>query len=287
MGRRFPTASSPPTDRQNRTTSTCDSNPMVFHSQSARTYIYFLQIAHHFPRSPVAPLRANMSTPTRSYTPLVLAFLAGVITTRVLFAQPQLGIHHSSTKFKRSADVAQDLAARAEPWVGSTEVHSYPPTRPTNYDPALFPSDVGYPGPTPTGAEPALLATAPAYPLNFGGQGLLIIPDELEDSKFDLLKKWGNLSPWYSVPTGTFGIQSGPETPPGCSVTGLHLLHRHGARYPTADVDSQSAKLRLQTDQTNPPPRFHSLSHRTRCLRFQTPSDWGKLDCNWRFGFFE
>jgi len=173
-----------------------------------------------------------MSTPTRSYTPIVLAFLAGIITTRVLFAQPQLAVHHSS---KRSVDVAQDLAARAEPWVGSTEVHSYPPTNPVNYNPTLFPSDVGYPGPTPTGAEPALMATAPAYPLNSGGQGLLVVPDEFKEKKFDLLKKWGNLSPWYSNPVGTFGVETGSEIPDGCSVTGLHLLHRHGARYPTTD----------------------------------------------------
>ena len=169
-----------------------------------------------------------MSTPTRSYTPIVLAFLAGIITTRVLFAQPQLALHQSS---KRSVD----LAARAEPWVGSTEVHSYPPTSPTNYDPAFFPPDVGFPGPTPTGAEPALLATAPAYPLNSGSQGLLIVPDEFKVKKFDLLKKWGNLSPWYSNPVGTFGVETGLEIPDGCSVTGLHLLHRHGARYPTGD----------------------------------------------------
>ena len=176
-----------------------------------------------------------MSTSTRSYTPILLAFLAGVITTRVLFPQPQLGI---SSKFKRAVD---DLAARAEPWVGSTEVHSYPPTNPTNYDPALFPTDVGFPGPTPTGAEPALLATAVAFPFNLGGQGHLVVPDQLSDKKFDLLKKWGNLSPWYSIPTGTFGVENGPEAPDGCSITGLHLLHRHGARYPTGDSQSSQS----------------------------------------------
>jgi len=185
-----------------------------------------------------------MSSLTRSYTPILLAFLAGVITTRVLFPQSQLGTYRN---VKRS-DAAQDLAARAEPWVGSTEVHSYPPTSPANYNPTLFPSDVGYPGATPTGAEPALLATAPAYPLNSGNQGLLVVPDEFVGKKFDLLKKWGNLSPWYSNPVGTFGVETGPETPDGCSVTGLHFLHRHGARYPTGDGEStsESASRRLK-----------------------------------------
>ena len=181
-----------------------------------------------------------MSSPPRSYTPIVLAFLAGVITTRLLFVHPHpgFGAHGPSSKFRRSAE---DLAARAEPWVGSTVVHSYPPTSPTNDNPLLFPSDVGFPGPTPTGDEPAVVATAPAYPQDFGGQGLLIVPDDLSDGKFNLLEKWGNLSPWRSNPPGTFGVKSGPETPQGCSVTGLHLLHRHGARYPTGD--SQSTRL--------------------------------------------
>lgn len=184
-----------------------------------------------------------MSSPSRSYTPIVFAFLAGVIATRIFLVQPHLGIRDSSSKFKRSADDFQDLAARAEPWVGSTVVHSYPPTSPTNDDPYLFPSDVGYPGPTPTGDEPAVVETAPAYPQNLGGQGLLIVPDKLSDNDFDLLKKWGNLSPWYSNPGRTFGVTNGPETPQGCSVIGLHLLHRHGARYPTSDSESPNCRF--------------------------------------------
>lgn len=176
-----------------------------------------------------------MAASTRSYTPIVLAFLAGILMTRILLAQPRGGIHQPS---KRSTSIMQDVVARAEPWVGSTEVHSYPPTNPVNYDPTLFPSDVGYPGPTPTGAEPALMATSPAYPrLDSGGQGLLVVPDNLLTKKFNLLKKWGSLSPWYSNPVGTFGVETGPETPDGCRVTGLHLLHRHGARYPTSDSE--------------------------------------------------
>lgn len=175
-----------------------------------------------------------MAASPRSYTPIVLAFLAGILTTRVLFAQPHGGIHQSS---KRSTGIMQDVVARAEPWVGSAEVHPYPPTNPVNYDPTLFPSDVGYAGPTPTGAEPALMATSPAYPrLDSGGHGLLVVPDDLLTNKFNLLKKWGNLTPWYSNPVGTFGVETGPETPDGCRVTGLHLLHRHGARYPTSDI---------------------------------------------------
>lgn len=116
---------------------------------------------------------------------------------------------------------------------------------------------VGYPGATPTGAEPGLIATAPYLPLHTGAAQLVAPPKIYEhihsthgddvkeeeeespehyisDRPFDLFRSWGNLSPWYSVPRGAFGINNTAEPPAGCVVTGLHLLHRHGARYPTA-----------------------------------------------------
>ncbi|KAJ8482596.1 hypothetical protein ONZ45_g14889 [Pleurotus djamor] len=141
-------------------------------------------------------------------------------------------------------------------YVGSTERHNFPPASPTNAYPTLFPSDVGYPGGTPTGAEAAVIITAPAYPLHTGAPHL-VVPQAMAESSsshhalsddeadvdvkkkhkkkpFDLLKSWGNLSPWYSVGRKAFGLNSGPEAPETCRITGLHLLHRHGARYPTA-----------------------------------------------------
>ncbi|KAF8839264.1 phosphoglycerate mutase-like protein [Paxillus ammoniavirescens] len=135
----------------------------------------------------------------------------------------------------------------APPWVGSTIVHNYPPPSPTNNFPELFPTDVGYPGGTPTGAEPALIVTAPSQPLQTGAAQLVapaytVLPKGSSQPKpsmprerpFDLFRSWGNLSPWYSVPRGAFGIDEGPEPPEGCEIMGVHVLHRHGARYPTA-----------------------------------------------------
>jgi hypothetical protein len=125
----------------------------------------------------------------------------------------------------------------APPYVGSTEVHNWPPPSPTNDFPSLFPTNVGHAGATPTGAEPALIITAPSYPVHTGA-AQLVLPSALHaggksTKDFDLLKNWGNLSPWYSVKRGAFGVDSDPGAPDGCSVTGLHFLHRHGARYPT------------------------------------------------------
>ena len=129
------------------------------------------------------------------------------------------------------------------PYVGSTEVHNYPPTDPTGVDTELFPTNVGYAGPTPTGAEPAVFLTAPSYPQHSGAPNLLV-PPQFAGAKtksgepFDLLRSWGNLSPWFSNPKGTFGVDSGPEPPETCRVTGLHFVHRHGARYPTGSSKS-------------------------------------------------
>jgi hypothetical protein len=142
-------------------------------------------------------------------------------------------------------------AVLAAPWAGSTEVHNFPPTNPINAYPSLFPSNVGFAGPTPTGAEPAVVVTAPAYPLHSGGCYELLRPVSLEgdvlrngdgsdvkkskqgnNTKFNLFHTWNNLSPWYSIERGRFGLDSSPNTPDTCRITGLHFLHRHGARYP-------------------------------------------------------
>ncbi|KAI0701864.1 phosphoglycerate mutase-like protein [Cytidiella melzeri] len=124
----------------------------------------------------------------------------------------------------------------APPYAGSSEVHHFPPASPTNYFPSLFPTSVGYAGPTPTGAEPGLIETAPSYPVHTGAPHLVspfATKKKNASKEFDLFQHWGNLSPWFSVKRGAFGLDSSPETPETCEITGLHLLHRHGARYPT------------------------------------------------------
>ncbi|KAJ7915401.1 histidine phosphatase superfamily [Mycena leptocephala] len=168
---------------------------------------------------------------------LLNAFVAGALACFLT----QYAICGSSCFFHPKHDnvptiAAPDVCVLASPWAGSTERHNYPPPTPTNAFPSMFPTDVGYAGKTPTGAEPAVVATAPSYPVHTGAP-VLVTPDTFSRTngkKFDLLAKWGNLSPWYSMGRGAFGVHSGPETPHTCRVTGLHLLHRHGARYPTA-----------------------------------------------------
>lgn len=135
----------------------------------------------------------------------------------------------------------------AAPYVGSTTSDVYPPASAT-VDPQLFPSEpvIGFPGATPTGVEPfAVQTAAPAagYPYNTGDTSTfpLVVDapygstDTNGSSAFNIFRTWGNLAPWYSVPSSTYGLDSAsPLVPSGCSITQVHLLYRHGARYPTS-----------------------------------------------------
>lgn len=175
---------------------------------------------------------------------LSIAFLAG--TLACFFAQYAIcGTNCFSDSEPQPSYSNSDVNVLAPPWAGSTQVDHFPPASPTNAFPSLFPTDVGYPGGTPTGAEAGIIATAPSYPLHTGAAHL-VAPASLGNTKgkgkkFEIFKSWGNLSPWYSVDRTAFGLDSGPETPETCRVTGLHFLHRHGARYPTAWGESSTS----------------------------------------------
>ncbi|OBZ66403.1 3-phytase A [Grifola frondosa] len=193
---------------------------------------------HHHIASPSALSWLRSQYPTR--LPVFLAYFAGVLTCVLvqLLVCSHHWFDHSNAHESPSATVLDHLVP---PYVGSTEVHKFPPASPTNAFPSLFPTSVGHAGPTPTGAEPALVATAPAYPLHTGAPHL-ISPFAVQrnstrqEDQFDIFKHWGNLAPWFSVEPGAFGLDASPEAPDTCRVTGLHLLHRHGARYPTGWV---------------------------------------------------
>lgn len=155
------------------------------------------------------------------------AFAVGVICTVIV----QLIAARFSPPSSDSLDINLG-AAIAPPYAGESEVDQFPPAAPTNKFPSYFPSNIGYSGATPTGAEAAIAVTVPEWPMHTGAPHL-VIPEESKKKIFNMLEKWGNLSPWYSIKRGGFGLDSGPEAPETCSIVGLHFLHRHGARYPT------------------------------------------------------
>ncbi|KAI1245085.1 hypothetical protein MGN70_011973 [Eutypa lata] len=142
----------------------------------------------------------------------------------------------------------------ASPDVGSPTSDVYPPAG-TTVDPELFPpeSEVGFAGPTPTGVQPAAIQTAQLYPYNTGpGNQFPLVASEPhseseESSDFDIFKYWGNLSPWYSLSSADFGLpDASPLIPDGCTITQMHLLYRHGARYPTSDAAPETFASKLQ-----------------------------------------
>lgn len=128
-------------------------------------------------------------------------------------------------------------AESASSYVGSTVVDSYPPPGATNTAvDTYFPdaNQVGYAGPTPTGAEPASIVTAVPFP-KVDNAFPLSKPKTANgaDNTFNVMRHWGNLSPMYSVES--FGLpDASPIIPKGCGINAVHLLMRHGARYPTS-----------------------------------------------------
>ncbi|KIW95700.1 uncharacterized protein Z519_04285 [Cladophialophora bantiana CBS 173.52] len=125
--------------------------------------------------------------------------------------------------------------------VGATTSDVYPPAA-TSVNSAQFPPEpvVQFPGPTQTGLEPAVAQTAPLYPYNTQGAAAfpLVAPQPRgsnSSSKVDITRYWGNLSPWYSLSSADYGLpNASPLIPAGCSINQVHLLYRHGARYPTS-----------------------------------------------------
>ncbi|KAH9486630.1 3-phytase A [Psilocybe cubensis] len=136
------------------------------------------------------------------------------------------------------SDVAAGSPPLASSFAGSTTSAVFPPPNATiTATDTFFPdaSDIGFAGPTPTGDEANAIATAPVnakvdnfFPLiNPGAQ------DTKKNKPFDVLVHAGSLSPWQSV--DSFGLpDASPVIPQGCELVQAHLLHRHGARYPTS-----------------------------------------------------
>ncbi|KAF2730777.1 phosphoglycerate mutase-like protein [Polyplosphaeria fusca] len=137
------------------------------------------------------------------------------------------------------ASAATTLSAASN--VGQSTVNNYPPAG-TAADSVLFPPEsvVGFAGPTPTGLEPAAAQTAPSYPYASGDANSFPLiagapHGEGVDSSFNIKNYWGNLSPWRSLASADYGLpDASPLIPAGCNIVQMHLLYRHGARYPTS-----------------------------------------------------
>jgi hypothetical protein len=131
-------------------------------------------------------------------------------------------------------------------------------------NPTLFPgeSQVGYPGVTQTGIEANAIETAPAYPQYTGAVSHFpLVADQPQDvdantnTPVDIFKYWGNLAPWYSVPSSAYSTDetanATPLIPDTCDITQVNILYRHGARYPTSGAAPSAFAARLRTAVVN------------------------------------
>ncbi|KAI0652160.1 phosphoglycerate mutase-like protein [Trametes meyenii] len=125
-------------------------------------------------------------------------------------------------------------------FAGATSTAVFPPPGATDTSVNTYfpgPEQVGHAGPTPTGDEAWVLETAPAAPEREDVYPLISpvqAQTPLKKPAFNPVRSWGNLSPWFSV-GDVFGLpNTSAAVPSGCELTQVHLLHRHGARYPTS-----------------------------------------------------
>ncbi|KAL0951349.1 hypothetical protein HGRIS_008053 [Hohenbuehelia grisea] len=125
-------------------------------------------------------------------------------------------------------------AAVASTFAGAPSSAVYPPPNLPSDHASAFPDgpQVGYPGPTPTGDEANVIATAPAM-AKIKDMWPLTNPKFVKGAgrDFDVMQHAAHLSPFNSV--DSFGLDTSPQIPKSCSLKQVHLLHRHGARYPT------------------------------------------------------
>ncbi|KAL0951348.1 hypothetical protein HGRIS_008052 [Hohenbuehelia grisea] len=136
---------------------------------------------------------------------------------------------------------ARGCAGLASSFAGSPTSAVFPPPNATiTENETFFPgaSQVGFAGPTQTGDEANVIATAPAlakvdniWPLaKPKSKGAKLKSSERD---FDVTQHFGSLSPFNSV--DSFGLpDASPQVPETCRLKQVHLLHRHGARYPTS-----------------------------------------------------
>ena len=104
-------------------------------------------------------------------------------------------------------------------------------------------------GPTPTAKHAPFLAQT--NPAPFGNEASFVPNTPLETAlpisdnpnNQSIFQLMGQLSSYFPNPIG-FGVNEYP-LPPGANISQVHVLHRHGARYPTGDssVSTFGSKL--------------------------------------------
>jgi hypothetical protein len=114
--------------------------------------------------------------------------------------------------------------------------------------PYLFPTNIGYPGPMKTG-KPANLAnedTSTATPTRGNSPLNTVIPAL---NGFDAFHHMGPLTPYQSAPDFSISSAKYRALPASCQVDRVHILHRHGSRYPTSGSPAYLIKKLLRAEE--------------------------------------
>ena len=104
------------------------------------------------------------------------------------------------------------------------------------------------------GDEAWVVETAPAAPVKEDFYPLVqpaVAETSMKNNSFNPVRYWGNLSPWWSV-GGAWGLpDASAMVPTGCELTQVHILHRHGARYPTSGSASSEFAAKIHAAATS------------------------------------
>ncbi|UZJ55613.1 hypothetical protein CBS101457_004933 [Exobasidium rhododendri] len=98
-----------------------------------------------------------------------------------------------------------------------------------------FPTDVGYAGTIKYGASPFLVFNDRING-SLGNSPIETRWNATDDTTFNIFQSVGNESPYFSTPLFADYQEGAAVLPEQCTVSQVHLLHRHGARYPTSST---------------------------------------------------
>ncbi|KAJ5589862.1 hypothetical protein N7450_003834 [Penicillium hetheringtonii] len=123
-----------------------------------------------------------------------------------------------------------------------------PRASPSSSVPDYFQTSYGpYAGPTKAGQAPFLAqATLPSLGNNSYVPNTPVatdVPVDGTSNGAEIFKYMGNLSPYMPNPSG-FGVDE-YALPPGSNITQMHMVHRHGSRYPTQDASVATVPDRI------------------------------------------
>ncbi|KAH7108250.1 phosphoglycerate mutase-like protein [Auriculariales sp. MPI-PUGE-AT-0066] len=144
-------------------------------------------------------------------------------------------------------DSSNAVKWRSKKNAGRPKRVKYPPKHLNEtFDPAkAFPTP-DFRGPSKPGDE--RLAAEDAYPPPINVAGIAHVMTRDNKKSFDALAAWGNLSPYNNLPEDVHGVYASPAIPDGCNIAQIHVLHRHGARFP---------------EENDPPTEFAERLHKT------------------------